>query len=103
LEILLLVVLGLGLPTMLARSGPRMRPFVIALAAVCSAGIGLVDPLWGHLPTGIIFVITFFLVLATIGAAVARDSSRVKAGIGVLAITWTSYLLVSVVASGGHR
>ncbi len=111
MDVFLLVVLWLGLPTLLAvgltiilaRAGPRMRQVVIASVAACSAGTGLVDPLWGHRPTGYIFGITFFLVLPIIGAAVARDTSRVKAGISVLAITWTSYLLVSVVASGGRR
>ncbi len=97
------MLLGLGLPTMLARASRRARPVVIAVAASAGAYIGLVDPLWGHRPTGFIFVITFFLVLATTGAAVARDGTRVRAGLIILAITWTAFVLVSVVASARDR
>lgn len=101
--LVLVVLLGLGLPTMLARAGRRARPIFIAVPALAGAYVGLVDPLWSHRLTGLIFIITFFQVLATIGAAVARDVNRVRAGLLILAITWAAFLLVSVVSSAGYR
>ena len=93
----------LGLPTLFARAGPRARLLFIALAAAAGASIGWMDPLWGHRLTGLILFLSFFQVLAVLGAAVARDGNRVRAGLLIVVITWISYVLVSVVASGRSR
>ena len=87
---------------MLAYSSRHMRPVVIAVAASAGGFIGFVDPLWGPF-YGIIFGNTVFTVVATIGAWVARDGNRVRAGLMVLAITWAAFILVSVFASARTR
>jgi hypothetical protein len=83
---------------MLAYSGRHMRPVVIAVAAASGGFIGFVNPLWGGPFYGIrlIFVNTVFIVVPTIGAWVKGDGNRVRAGLIILAVTWTAFILVSV-------
>ena len=81
-----------------SRASTTARPVFIAIAALLGGYLGLVDSLWAHRSSGLIFVVTVFLILAIVAAALARDGKRARGGVTLLLILWLAHVLVSVVA-----